>query len=131
MDVLEHAADLVGQGKLERAAAVLRAALAEDPNNGHILLELGIAEKLLGKIDPAFDLLRRALEALPADDGEARLKARFVLGLTWGDVGRPRDAIASFEAAACEDGEERRVQAALHYAGAYREHHGIDLQGAR
>jgi tetratricopeptide (TPR) repeat protein len=85
---------------------------------------LGIVLELLGKIEPAFELLERALELLPEGESEARLAAQFVLGLTHGDVGEPSLAIDCFEAAATEGGRPERVQAALAYAAAYREHYG-------
>ncbi len=96
------------------------------PDDGALALELAIAEKLLGRIEPAFAGLRLALERLPADDVPGRQRALFVLGLTWGDVRRPDEAVRCFEATARLGPDTRWGQAATAYAAAYREHHALD-----
>jgi tetratricopeptide (TPR) repeat protein len=117
---------------LERRRDDLRDASASRPQDGQAALDLAIAEKLLGGVDPAFDGLARALAHLPPAARGERQRALFVLGLTWGDVGRPDEAVRCFEAVAALDPTSRLGGAARAYAASYREHHGLAAsQGER
>jgi tetratricopeptide (TPR) repeat protein len=114
-----------GPGWLEQKAATLRARVAERPDDATALLDLGIAEKLLGHLDPAFAWLEGALAKLPPDAIEARQRALFVLALTWGDRGRWDDAVRCFERVRALDPASRIGLAAEGYGRAYREVHGL------
>jgi hypothetical protein len=91
------------------------------PGDGLLVLELGIVEKLLGRISLTFHLLGQALRMLPLDALAARQRALFVLGLTYGDIRRPRAAVAAFEAVVAEDAASDLAEAARGYAVSYRD----------
>lgn len=114
-----------GVSWLQDRADALQAQVAARPDDGRLHLELAIAEKLLGRIDPAFAGLARALERLPEDDVPSRQRALFLLGLTWGDVRRPDESVRCFEAVARLGPATRLGVAARGYAASYREHHRL------
>lgn len=116
---------MAGPRWLEHKAQLLRETVAERPDDGAAQLDLGIAEKLLGGIEPAFLRLRRALANLPQDDVQGRQRALFVLGLTWGDVRRYDEAVRCFEAVEALAPASRIGEAARGYAASYREVHGV------
>ncbi|MBI3268303.1 MAG: hypothetical protein HYZ53_04720 [Planctomycetes bacterium] len=117
---------------LHATRADLRRRLTERPADAALQVELGIVEKLLGEIDLAFELLGGALARLPPDDRATRQRGLFVLGLTYGDVRRPREAVACFEAAARVDPAAGVGQAAQYYAETYRRIFGVEgaVEGA-
>ena len=100
-------------------------AAATAPDDGRLLIELALADKLLGRSEDARTLLERALTVLDPRDRRSRQRAQFLLGLTWGDLRVPRRAVDCFEAAASEDPNTRPAQAARAYAHTYREHFGL------
>jgi tetratricopeptide (TPR) repeat protein len=116
---------LKARGSLSALRELLEGVLAEEPECGLALLELGVVTKLQGEIEPAFALLRGALRHLPAEQVEARQRALFVLGLTHGDVLEPERAVGCFEQVEGLDPESRAGVAARGYASAYREHFGL------
>lgn len=116
---------MAGTRWLEHKAQVLREAVAARPDDGGALLDLGITEKLLGGIEPAFRWLERALATLPAGDVVGRQRALFVLGLTWGDVRRYDEAVRCFLAVEALAPASRIGEAARGYAASYREVHGV------
>lgn len=78
---------------LDGAAALLDAALADDPEDGEVLLERGLVEAYAGHDDAAADLLRQAASA------RADLAESITLHLAWLELrrGRHRRALRRFE----------------------------------
>ena len=66
-ELLSEAAALRKAGRLEEAAALLRAALVEAPDSAHACTQLGTLLGQLGQVHEAKDLLSRAVTLSPED----------------------------------------------------------------
>jgi tetratricopeptide (TPR) repeat protein len=106
-------------GRLDEAVALLKRAVALDPNNGAYLDSLGWAYFKLNQLDLAEPNLRTAAEQLPRDS---------VVQDHWGDLlakrGRQADAVEAWRRALAGDGEqidrpqlERKIREALDKLG--------------
>jgi tetratricopeptide (TPR) repeat protein len=79
---------------LERAEAIFIGLLQKDPENVEVLRGLSLAYLGLGKLEPAREMLERAVEVDPKSAG-----AEYALGATLGLLGRKEEALAHTERA--------------------------------
>lgn len=92
--LLQQAVQLHQRGELERARALYRQVLEQQPRQFDALHLLGVIERQQGDADRAVELIEAALEV---DPGQAR--AHCNLGAALQDLGQPERALASYEAA--------------------------------
>lgn len=94
LDPLEYAVTLLQNRQHTIAVPILQALLAEDPSSAAVLLNLGMAESDLGKLDDAIRHLRALLDKQPA-----HAHGRVALGVAQARAGQIDDAIITLQKA--------------------------------
>ncbi len=95
---IHRASILTSLGRAPEARRDLRALLEEDPDNAEALVVLGAANEALGSPGDAVAAWQRVLEV--GADAETEARARFFLGRTYLQQGRPEAAVEQLAAAA-------------------------------
>lgn len=89
--IISYASFLAGSSKVKEAEAVLRAGIAEDPQNARLVLNLGNLQDQQGQTDAALASYRQAISLDPKSS-----VAHYNLGVLFAELGRDEEAKRSF-----------------------------------
>jgi len=92
--MMQHAAGLHRDGRIEQAMAAYEAVLEREPRHADALQYLGVAKMQCGRGDEAIELLQRSIAVHPRNS-----QTHYNLGLAMGTRGKEHKALASFRRA--------------------------------